>query len=72
MFGIGPIEMLLVFIVAVIMLLIVAASGFVVYVAFTRGLSQFRFGHATLDCPHCQKETAIVSGKCQHCGKELS
>lgn len=70
--GIGLIEMFLVLIVAAIMLLIIAASGIVVYVAVKRGLSRFRFGHATLDCPHCKKVTTIASGKCQHCGKDLS
>lgn len=70
--GIGLIEMFIVLIVAAIILLIIAAIGFFVYVTVTRGLSRFRFGHATLDCPHCKKVTTIASGKCQHCGKELS
>ncbi len=28
-------------------------------------------GHATLNCPHCGKETVPTNGRCTSCGSEL-
>lgn len=35
-------------------------------------LGGFRFGHITLNCPHCGAETPAQLATCWHCGKELS
>jgi len=60
MLGIGLLE--LIFVVVVI-------GGFVALIA--RGFRLPRLGHATLPCPHCGKETKLLDGKCQHCGRDL-
>lgn len=64
MVGIGLMELILV--------AILFAGGIFGIFALSRGLRGFRLGHATLDCPHCGKETPVSDGKCRACGQSFT
>ena len=43
-----------------------------VVIAGIRSLGGFRFGHVTLNCPHCGKETPAQEAVCKLCGQPLA
>ena len=70
MFGIGPMELLVVLIV----LIVIGGLWIIVFRGLRAIIGMFKSvqgGHATLKCPHCGKETAAATGRCAACGKEL-
>ena len=72
MFGIGPLEMLIVGL--VFGGLIVAGLWIVLFRGLPAIIGLFKSvqcGHATLKCPNCGKETAAATGQCAVCGKDL-
>ena len=59
-------------------LIIVAVVGLALIFGLVKGLSAMlglfksvQGGHATLACPHCGRQTAHASGRCDACGAEL-
>ena len=59
-------------------LIVIGLVGLVVLVVLWRGLSALvglfkgvQGGHATLNCPHCGRETVPTNGRCTSCGAEL-
>ena len=63
MFGVGPLEMLLLLVIGGVVIVLLSGSIF---------KGGFRFGHAKLTCPQCGNETRANLGKCQHCGQSFS
>lgn len=61
------------------LLVIVVVLGFMVSLTFASGRKRrggsegggFSLGHATLNCPHCRKETRADHPECEHCGEDL-
>lgn len=67
MFGIGPVEWL-------IIILVVGVPVIMIFRGFSSIIGLFKSVHggpATLKCPHCGQETAAATGRCAACGKEL-
>ena len=54
--------MLMVLVLIVVVVGISAAFG---------SLRKFQWGHANLNCPHCDAETPANQKTCQQCGHEL-
>ena len=67
--AIGVVELVLVVLVVGGILMFVFSSGRKSG-SHTKG-GGFSLGHATLNCPHCRKETRADHPQCEHCGEEL-
>ena len=68
MFGVGPVELILIAVVFIAVIFVVAGRGLAAMSGLFKGIQA---GHATLTCPHCGQETAPTEGRCRSCGREL-
>ena len=66
MFGVSPVELLIV--VIGILGLVAVWRGLLALVGLFKSVQT---GHVKLACPHCGQQTPHTSGRCEACGREL-
>ena len=54
--------------IGLILLVVVVGGAIFGITALITSIKGIRLGHATLNCPACQKETPANAGQCKHCG----
>ena len=67
MFGIHPVELLIVGLFSILGLIVVW-RGLMAVIGLFKSVGS---GHVTLACPHCGQQTPHASGRCEACGREL-